>query len=472
MANLVFEHIINLTESPLNIPPTMVRNLCMVNEPNNELVQYYIYKNVAEDKATNLVYNNYTEAKWGNRKKRLTARNVSKLGVKAFPGTGAIAFFKYMYNGRSMILCPVNNNKTKFTSPILSMQNDTDSITFTITPPKDITYECYRIILEHEQFAYEYVTYELSLTIPKPDVKGNYNVYCIGYENEGEAISYDSNILDLSITSGQESFAPKAEIAYYTKEQIDAMFLSLVDKHLKAAAFTNEGTKLQFTMSDDSTFYAEGSPGGGIQTPVTILATITATPDSSDAHKCIGNINVTANSDIILCVISRSDITVPEGYELLYAIDPIISPELTTSIQSTYIYKKHCIDASKQDITVTQTGTNSAFGFFACNIVGANNYFVGDIINANEVTGDVSEVTLVKSSTNALVISQNQWAYTNTVISKYSPDTDCLIYNAGPRCHLIVDKSNTTVHTLGLGQSYGGTSNAYKMWQTVVLNMS
>lgn len=228
MANLVFEHIINLTESPLNIPPTMVRNLCMVNEPNNELVQYYIYNNVAEDKATNLVYNNYTEAKWGNRKKRLTARNVSKLGVKAFPGTGAIAFFKYMYNGRSMILCPVNNNKTKFTSPILSMRNDTDSITFTITPPKDITYECYRIILEHEQFAYEYVTYELSLTIPKPDVKGNYNVYCIGYENEGEAISFDSNIISYKVYTGKETFEPDPTISYYTKTEIDELIKSIV----------------------------------------------------------------------------------------------------------------------------------------------------------------------------------------------------------------------------------------------------
>lgn len=472
MSDLKIEKIIELNDASHNIPPLLVRNLCLVNEPDNELVQYYVTDNsLAEDKCTNIVLANYSELNWKNKKRRLTLRNVSRIGLKHFPGIGAIAYFKYKYENRSMILCPVNNNKTQFTSPTLKMDVSGNDLIFTITPPEDITYKCYRIILENDYFAYEYITYENTLTVPKPEVKGTYTIYCIGYVNEGEAISFDSNVLDLTITTGQESFAPKAEIAYYTKEQIDAMFLSSVDKYLKAAAFTNKGTKLQFTMSDDSTFYAEGSPGGGIQTPVTILATITATPDSKDAHKCIGNINVTANSDIILCVISRSDLTVPEGYELLYAIDPIINSDSIE--QSTYIYKKHCIDTSKQDITVTQTGTNSSFGFFACNIVGANNYFVGDIINANETNGDVSEVTLVKSSTNALVISQSVYAHTTTVISKYAPDTDCLIYNAGPRCHFVVDKSNTTVHTLGLGgPNYGDESIAYKIWQTVVLNIS
>lgn len=230
MASLKFDKIINLTTSENNIEPLHVNNLCIINEAvDGELVQYFIDGNFARDKRTMLQLANYDSAKWDTLKRRLTARSVSKIGVKAFPGVGSIAYFKYLYNGRSMILCPVNYNKTKFVAPALQMTVQTDSITFTITPPKDITYECYRIILEHEQFAYEYVTYELSLTIPKPDVKGNYNVYCIGYENEGEAISYDSNILDLSITSGQESFAPKAEIAYYTKEQIDAMFGQIGD---------------------------------------------------------------------------------------------------------------------------------------------------------------------------------------------------------------------------------------------------
>lgn len=230
MAELVFEHIINLTESEHSIDPKLVRTPFIANEPDSELVQYYISPvSMAEDKALLLNQHNYTDANWGNKKKRLTARSVARIGVKAFPGVGAIAFFKYLYEDRSMILCPVNNNKTQFTAPTLKMVISDNDLIFTITPPKDIIYKCYRIILRNDYFAYEYITYENTLTVSKPEVKGTYTIYCIGYVNEGEAISFDSNVLELNITTGQNSFAPKAEIAYYTKEQVDKMFGQIGD---------------------------------------------------------------------------------------------------------------------------------------------------------------------------------------------------------------------------------------------------
>ena len=264
MASLKFDKIINLTTSENNIEPLYVNNLCIINEAvDGELVQYFIDGNFARDKRTMLQLANYDSAKWDTLKRRLTARSVSKIGVKAFPGVGSIAHFKYLYNGRSMILCPVNYNKTKFTSPILSMQHSTNSITFTITPPKDITYECYRIILEHEQFAYEYVTYELSLTIPKPDVKGNYNIYCIGYENEGEAISYDSNIISFKVYTGKETFEPDPTISYYTKTEIDELIKSIVKTYTgdNETIDVNQDTGV-ITVNADYRKIIESSGGG------------------------------------------------------------------------------------------------------------------------------------------------------------------------------------------------------------------
>ena len=469
---LKFEHIIDIAAN--SISPADVHQTYIINEVKGDIVDYYRKDFNAAEKSQ--IYANepidYSNINLNHHTERLARGKVSRIGVRSFPSIGGYGFYKDKNTGLSTIICPINPIPIRHKAPILKFSYSGSRCHFEIEPPKGSNYECYRIVFSNGDFSEEYITYETVYDCDAPRVLGTYEVYCIGYVEKEQKVSSKSNKFSYTVTSGKESFAPDNSISYYTKEQIQAMIAALTDKYLREAAFVEDGTKLKFTMSDNSTFYAEGSPGGGTQTPVTILTTITATPDSSDAHKCIGNINVTANSDIILCVISRSDITVPEGYELLYAIDPIISPEVTTNIQSTYIYKKHCIDASKQDITVTQTGTSSSFGFFACNIVGANNYFVGDIINANEITEDVSEVTLVKSSTNALVISQNQWAHGDTVISKYSPDTDCLIYDAGPRCHFIVDKSKTTVHTLGLGQSYGGTNVMYKMWQTVVLNIS
>lgn len=233
MAELLFEKVINLTTSDTNVPPTLVRNLCMVNEPDNELVQYYIdTNNLAEDKAANIVYSNYETALWGNKGKRLTSRNVSRIGVKAFPRIGAIAFFKYMYENRSFILCPVNHHNVKFTAPTLTMIVKDGQITFTIKPPKDVTYQCYRIVLSNKYFTIEYVTYNTILSVPCPEVKGTYNIYCIGYVEEGQVISFDSNLLKLDITSGKDTFEPDPTISYYTKEQIDNLFATVLRNYV------------------------------------------------------------------------------------------------------------------------------------------------------------------------------------------------------------------------------------------------
>ena len=231
MSEIVISKKINLTEDPNNISPLYVNKLFMGNEPNNELVQYYVVPTTSmqEDKQSKVVLSDYDELSWGNKRRRLTARKISNLGIKTFPTYGAIGFFTYKYGERSMILCPVNNNHTKFIAPTISMKNTGTQLEFTITCPDTITYYCYRIIIRQGDFAVEYITYDLKLTVPIPDVKGNYEIFCIGYINEGEAISYDSNILTLHISTGQESFAPKAEIAYYTKEQVDAMFGQIGD---------------------------------------------------------------------------------------------------------------------------------------------------------------------------------------------------------------------------------------------------
>ena len=225
MSNLVISKKINLTEYPRNIDPTYVKKLCMGNEPNNELVQYYITTDTSaqEDKKCNIVLSDYDELKWSNKKRRLTAKKISNLGIKTFPTYGALGFFTYQYTNRSMILCPVNTRNRKFEAPTLKMTKNTNTLTFNISIPKDITYECYRIILRCGAFAYEYITYDTSVTIPIPEVKGTYDIYCIGYENEGEATSYESNTLSLSITKGADTFAPNPQTTYYTKEQIDAM---------------------------------------------------------------------------------------------------------------------------------------------------------------------------------------------------------------------------------------------------------
>lgn len=224
--DLIFAKVINLTTSDNNIAPLLVRKLNIINEPNDELVQYYIDDNdLAEDKNANVVYSNYDELLWGNKSKRLTSKAVSRIGLKSFPGIGAIAYYKYKYEAGSFILCPVNNNKAKFTAPTLSMIDNGDgTLTFSMKNPKDITYECFRIVLSNQYFAIEHVTYEPSMTVPKPDVKGNYVIFCVGYVSEGQTVSFDSNLINLTITEGKDSFEPDRNSSYFTKEQVIQMF--------------------------------------------------------------------------------------------------------------------------------------------------------------------------------------------------------------------------------------------------------
>lgn len=281
MAALNFEQVINLTESDKNIAPLLVRNLCMVNEPNNELVQYYIDSaDLAEDKAATVAYNNYPDLQWGNKKKRLTSRNVSRIGVKAFPGVGAIAFFKYKYEDRSIIMCPVNNNKTKFTAPVLNMVRNTSNIVFTITPPKDITYQCYRIVLANQYFTIEYVTYELTLIVPLPEVKGKYNIYCVGYVEEGQAISFDSNVYTFTVNTGKDTFEPDPNISYYTKAEIEEIIKTLIPKTYIGDNETidvNQDTGVITVNSDYRKIIESSSPTGTadyVDTATTALASI------------------------------------------------------------------------------------------------------------------------------------------------------------------------------------------------------
>ena len=161
----------------------------------------------------------------------------------------------------------------------------------------------------------------------------------------------------------------------------------------------------------------------------------------------------------------------PEGFELLYEIPPI-ETSLTTTRQYLCIYKKHYETAQEVNISLTQDDATISFSFFACNILNANNYIIGQIINQNIEAEDVTTVNVIKSSLNAIIISHQIWAHDDTVINAYNPSENCLLFDANARGHYIIDKSSETSHELSLKSSPSGSIDKYKIWQTVVLNIS
>ena len=243
---LNIEKTIDLTSYAGNSNPKIVNQLSLIHEAKEgELVQYYIDQTskTEGDKATFVIgvydkdtqtysYHDYDGVIWNKPKKRITSQKIDRLVLKAFPNVGAIASYKLAYHNISRIIVPVNYRTTKYEAPTLkAVVNANNTITFTFTPPKNITYQCYRIILSMGIRQLEYVSYETTLTIPQVLCTGTYDIYCIGYVNEGEITSFESNIITLSLTgiySEWPNVSPGAET--YSKAEIDT--LTKVDTEL------------------------------------------------------------------------------------------------------------------------------------------------------------------------------------------------------------------------------------------------
>ena len=243
---LTIEKMIDLTDYAHNPEPKVVSQLSIIHESaDGELVQYYIDPNnkTEGDKATFAIgvydkdtqtysYHDYDEVIWNKPKKRTPSQKIDRLVLKAFPNVGAMASYKLAYRNISRIIVPVNHRATKYEAPTLkAVINADNTVTFTFTPPKNITYQCYRVILSMGIRPLDYVSYETTLTIPQVLCTGTYDIYCIGYVNEGEITSFESNIITLSLTgiySEWPNVSPGAE--RYSKAEIDT--LTKVDTEL------------------------------------------------------------------------------------------------------------------------------------------------------------------------------------------------------------------------------------------------
>lgn len=224
--SLVIDKIIDLTTYEHNPSPKIVEQLSIVHESKDgDITQYYIVPGTkqAGDKESKAIgiyhqgdqntpgwytYNDYDELVWKSKKgSRITRQRITRLGIKAFPNVGAIAYYKLAYRNLSRILAPVNYVTHKYKAPILKAEQYPTYIHFTIIPPDQtntapedlIEYTVYRICMQWNVFTLEYVTYDLEYDVPIPSTTGTYSCWCIGYVNEGEACSNESNVIDLDI---------------------------------------------------------------------------------------------------------------------------------------------------------------------------------------------------------------------------------------------------------------------------------
>ena len=280
---LNIEKIIDLTSYDGNSNPKIVNQLSLIHEAEEgELVQYYIDQTskTEGDKNSHAIgilvkpeqqsacykYKNYDEIQWSLPKSRITRQKIDRLGVKAFPDVGAIAFYKLMYRNSCKILAPVNPKWAK--DRVIALQiratlgEGNRSVTFTIIDPDDdnIQFSCYRINMVLDYHQLEYVTYEKEVTIDYVPVDGLYSCYCIGYVNEGEICSEDSNVLELQMIGQYSTWpivTPGSEIPKSFEDLIDTLITNKLDRQVlqydsssglwrnKSIPFTSENTQIE-----------------------------------------------------------------------------------------------------------------------------------------------------------------------------------------------------------------------------------
>lgn len=280
---LTIDKEIDLSSYEGNPNPKIVNSLAIIHESENgEIVQYYIDRASKTEGDKNAfavgvlssnnqndafyVYHEYDEIRWSLPKSRITRQRIDRLGVKAFPDVGAIAFYKLMYRNRCKILAPVNPKwaQDRVIAPQIraTLGEGNRSVTFTIVDPDDenIHFSCYRInmILDYHQL--EYVTYEKEVTIDSVPVDGLYSCYCIGYVNEGEICSKDSNVLELQMVGQYSTWpivTPGSEIPKSLEDLIDTLITNKLDRQVlqydsssglwrnKSIPFTSENTQIE-----------------------------------------------------------------------------------------------------------------------------------------------------------------------------------------------------------------------------------
>lgn len=250
--SLEIERIIDLTLSDNNPAPKRVSQLSIIHEANDgELVQYYIepQSRTQGDKSTCAVgvydketdsysYCDYPDAEWSSPGQRICGNRLESLGVKAFPSIGAIAFYRLAYRKITRIAAPVNRRDSRSYAPELAAVVNADgTTTFTITPPSRPEYECYRIVMQNGIYTEEYITYDPELTVPVPEVSGDYVCYAVGYGEEGQLLSKESNAVTLSLTGKNKKY----KRPYYMRSEISEIEEETVDLDERVTALEQGG---------------------------------------------------------------------------------------------------------------------------------------------------------------------------------------------------------------------------------------
>lgn len=192
MPELIFEKVHTTSNASAS-------KVCIGNEPDNTITKFFIEAQRQGNEVDTVVLSDYDNLDFVRVDSLMSSQAVSNIGIKSFPQIGTIGFYTLMYENRSLILAPIYTTTKKRNAPTLTITNNSGTLLITLSNPKDVVYDCYRIVVRNGYFTEEYISYERQISIPAPVEPGSYVVSAFGYLNE-QLASVESKLHELVVS--------------------------------------------------------------------------------------------------------------------------------------------------------------------------------------------------------------------------------------------------------------------------------
>lgn len=191
---------------------------CVCHQPDNQVILVGIEQEFQRNETVKPTLGDYANLPWAYSPAVITSQKILNLSVISYPQIGGIGFYTLKHENRSTILAPLITDEDRYVAPTMTITQNTNDITFTITDPEDVSYDCWRVCIRQGYFAYEYVSYEQIFTVPKPPT-GTYTFSVEGYLNERLA-SEKYELYDVSVVNLNPVPTPLGDTVYSVNNQV------------------------------------------------------------------------------------------------------------------------------------------------------------------------------------------------------------------------------------------------------------
>lgn len=414
------------------------------HEPNSVIYTYFIDGEIALDKYGMADLGNYENITFDDEKRSITTKAVTKIGVKNFPGIGGMGFYKDAYQDECRIIAPIHIKRDNMDAPVLiKAEIENGLFHIVINPPEDLPYTCYRVIAKQGHFAFEYITYKLDYFVDIPTVKGEYIVYCIGYDEANGVVSEYSNELTLTVTTGTDDWAPYYETVADIQQRV---------------------TKLETTVKDVSDLedrtevlenYVIGTQGSTVPFGINTYS-IFSGDDSTSTTEASATIDATGEDVTIFAfVATRGTAIFPDDWEVIQQFEPTYYGTDDTRQTLTILKKIPTNNTETFTLKVSEAGR---IYITLLNLSGVGKIDLYENIyntTADDITSTYTQ-TINKLADVGLYVCQSISVVTGQTIS-ITPSDNCLIIPCGSRLFVIIDNSEIISHSMSFSDNNKGS---------------